>query len=50
MSIQVACDLGPARGATVAFADIDAPPVHVAIDADVDALLAEILARLLRLG
>jgi pyrimidine-specific ribonucleoside hydrolase len=50
MSIQVACDLGPARGATVAFADIDAPPVHVAIDADVDALLAEILGRLLRLS
>jgi pyrimidine-specific ribonucleoside hydrolase len=48
--IQVACDLGPARGATVAVADIDAPPVHVALDADADAVLAEILARLLRLS
>ncbi|WP_308282550.1 nucleoside hydrolase [Pseudonocardia nigra] len=42
--IAVACDLGPARGATVAVPD--GPPVHVALDADTGAVLAEVLARL----
>ena len=46
--IQVACDLGPARGATVAGGP--GPAVNVALDADIDALLAQILARLSRLG
>lgn len=50
MPIRVACDLGPARGATVAVPDDPGPPVHVALDADPDAVLAEILARLRELG
>jgi pyrimidine-specific ribonucleoside hydrolase len=47
MPIEVACDLGPARGATVAVAG-DGAAVHVALDADTDAVLAEILERLRR--
>lgn len=44
MHIEVACDLGPARGATV---PTDGEPlVSVATDVDPDAVLAEILARL----
>lgn len=50
LPIHVACDLGPARGATVAVPDVGGEPVHVALDADPEAVLAEILARLLRLG
>jgi pyrimidine-specific ribonucleoside hydrolase len=50
MPIQVACDLGPARGATVAEPGAHGAPVHVALDADPDPVLAEILARLLRLS
>jgi pyrimidine-specific ribonucleoside hydrolase len=50
MPMQVACDLGPARGATVAVPGADGAPVHVALDADPNPVLAEILARLLRLG
>lgn len=42
--MAVACDLGPARGATVGVPD--GPPVAVALDADPDAVLAEILRRL----
>jgi pyrimidine-specific ribonucleoside hydrolase len=49
MPIEVACDLGPARGATVPVPDGGGPPVHVALDADTDAVLAEILLRLQRL-
>lgn len=45
--LAVACDLGPARGATVPVPD--GPPVAVATDADVDAVLGEVLARLGRL-
>ncbi len=48
--IEVACDLGPARGATVAMPQGSGPPVQVALDADTDAVLAEILTRLRRLG
>ncbi len=47
MSVQVACDLGPARGATVA--GCEGPPVAVALDADVDAVLAAVLERIGRL-
>ncbi len=50
MPIRVACDLGPARGATVAVPGDPGPPVQVALDADPDAVLAEILARLRALG
>jgi pyrimidine-specific ribonucleoside hydrolase len=50
MSVAVACDLGPARGATVAMPRGSGPPVQVALDADTDAVLAEILTRLRRLG
>ncbi|NMI00706.1 nucleoside hydrolase [Pseudonocardia acidicola] len=48
LPIRVACDLGPARGATVADRRPDAagPPVHVALDADTDAVLAEMARRL----
>lgn len=46
MPLQVACDLGPARGATVRTCGEALPPVHVAIDADHGAVLAEILRRL----
>jgi pyrimidine-specific ribonucleoside hydrolase len=49
MPLAVACDLGPARGATVAMRGEPGPQVHVALDADVDAVLTEILARLRRL-
>jgi pyrimidine-specific ribonucleoside hydrolase len=48
--IEVACDLGPARGATVAMPEGSGPPVQVALDADTDAVLAEILKRLHRLN
>ncbi|WP_232664245.1 nucleoside hydrolase [Pseudonocardia sp. TRM90224] len=48
MAIRVACDLGPARGATVAGGA--GPHVGVALDADTDAVLAEILTRLRTLG
>jgi pyrimidine-specific ribonucleoside hydrolase len=49
MPIEVACDLGPARGATVAVGG-EGAPVHVALDADADAVLGAILERLRRLG
>jgi pyrimidine-specific ribonucleoside hydrolase len=42
--VRVACDLGPARGVTVAGGA--GPPVQVARDCDAPAVLAEILARL----
>jgi pyrimidine-specific ribonucleoside hydrolase len=48
--IEVACDLGPARGATVAVAPGTGPAVQVAVDADADAVLKGILDRLSRLG
>ncbi len=48
--VAVACDLGPARGATVGMAEGSGPPVQVALDADTDKVLAEILERLRRLG
>jgi inosine-uridine nucleoside N-ribohydrolase len=48
--MAVACDLGPARGATVGMPEGSGPPVHVALDADTDKVLAEILERLRRLG
>ncbi|HLU56606.1 MAG TPA: nucleoside hydrolase [Pseudonocardia sp.] len=48
--VSVACDLGPARGATVGMPEGSGPPVQVALDADTDAVLAEILERLRRLG
>jgi pyrimidine-specific ribonucleoside hydrolase len=53
--VAVACDLGPARGAsrggaTVGMPDGSGPPVQVALDADTDKVLAEILDRLRRLG
>ncbi len=48
--IEVACDLGPARGATVAMPQGSGPAVQVALDADTDAVLAEILTRLRTLG
>jgi pyrimidine-specific ribonucleoside hydrolase len=50
MPIEVACDLGPARGATVAMPPGSGPDVQVALDAGTDAVLAEILERLRRLG
>jgi len=55
LPIRVACDLGPARGATVPDRSPTtgsapqlpaAPPVHVALDADVAEVLADIAARL----
>ena len=46
MPIRVACDLGPARGATVPVPGGPGPAVAVAVDADVPAVLGEILARL----
>ncbi|GAA1861773.1 nucleoside hydrolase [Pseudonocardia ailaonensis] len=48
LPIQVACDLGPARGATVPNrrADAAGPPVHVALDADIPAVLDDIATRL----
>lgn len=50
MPLQVACDLGPARGATVRVGGVNdaapGPPVDVALDADPRAVLAEILRRL----
>jgi pyrimidine-specific ribonucleoside hydrolase len=48
--IAVACDLGPARGATVGMPAGSGQPVEVALDADTDGVLAEILERLRRLG
>jgi pyrimidine-specific ribonucleoside hydrolase len=48
--IEVACDLGPARGATVAMPLGSGPAVQVALDADTDAVLTEILTRLHRLN
>jgi len=50
MPVQVACDLGPARGATVAMPPGSGPDVQVALDADTEAVPAEILQRLSRLG
>jgi pyrimidine-specific ribonucleoside hydrolase len=50
MPMAVACDLGPARGATVGMPGGSGPQVHVALDADTDKVLAEILERLRRLG
>ena len=49
MPIAVACDLGPARGATVGMPPGSGPSVQVALDADTDAVLTEILDRLRRL-
>ncbi|MHA6617074.1 nucleoside hydrolase [Pseudonocardia sp. DLS-67] len=48
--MAVACDLGPARGATVGMPAGSGAPVQVAMDADTDKVLAEILERLRRLG
>jgi pyrimidine-specific ribonucleoside hydrolase len=48
MRVDVACDLGPARGATVPSGG--EPTVAVATDVDPDAVLAEILRRLRTLG
>jgi pyrimidine-specific ribonucleoside hydrolase len=48
--IAVACDLGPARGATVGMPDGSGPPVQVALDAETEKVLTEILDRLRRLG
>lgn len=52
LPVQVACDFGVARGATVVDRRAAAvgPPVGIALDADVDAVLAEILARVRLLG
>jgi pyrimidine-specific ribonucleoside hydrolase len=50
MPVSVACDLGPARGATVGMRDGTGPRVQVALDADTDEVLTEILERLRRLG
>lgn len=49
LPVQVSCDLGPARGATVADhgPDLSTPPVQVALDADVPATLDAVLSRLL---
>jgi pyrimidine-specific ribonucleoside hydrolase len=48
LPVRVACDHGPARGATVPDGRPDAPgpKIHVALDADVDAVLEEIACRL----
>jgi pyrimidine-specific ribonucleoside hydrolase len=48
MPVAVATDLGPARGATVPVPD--GPPVAVALDADVDAVLDAVLERVSSLG
>lgn len=50
LPIRVECGLGPARGATVPDRrpDADGPAVHVALEADTAAVLAEILVRLRR--
>ncbi|WP_300010641.1 nucleoside hydrolase [Pseudonocardia sp.] len=52
MAVRVACDLGPARGATVPARRPapEGPPVQVAHDADMDAVLAGVLERVGRLG
>lgn len=52
MPVQVACDQGPARGMTIPDRRPGAvgPPVHVALDADTDGVLAEILDRVRGLG
>ena len=52
MPVAVGTDFGPARGATMADRrpGAEGVPVHVALDADVDAVLAEILERVSRLG
>jgi pyrimidine-specific ribonucleoside hydrolase len=52
MPVSVACDLGPARGMLVPDQRPDAvgPRVDVALDADLGRVLAEILARVRRLG
>lgn len=52
MPVRVACDLGPARGATIPDRRLAATgvPVEVALDADVDAVLAAVLTRVRRLG
>ncbi len=52
MPVRVACDPGPARGVTIADRRPGAagPQVHVALDTDTDAVLAEILGRVRRLG
>ena len=49
MPVETACDLGPARGATVAVQG-EGAAVHVALDADPDAVLGEILKRVRTLG
>lgn len=46
MPLQVACDLGPARGAMVRAPEGSGPLVDVAVDTDPHAVLAEILRRL----
>lgn len=52
MPLRVACDLGPARGMTIPDRRPGATgaPVHVALDADTDAVLVEILDRVRGLG
>ncbi|MHA6627601.1 nucleoside hydrolase [Pseudonocardia sichuanensis] len=50
LPVEVACDLGPARGATVAMPPGSGPDVQVALDADTDEVLSEILERLSRLN
>lgn len=49
LPVAVSCDLGPARGATVAdrAADAEGPRVQVALDADVPATLQAVRTRLL---
>lgn len=48
LPLRVACDLGPARGATVVDRrpEPTGPPVAVALEADVTAVLEEVLTRL----
>ena len=50
ISLQVSCDLGPARGATVPdhgrTGGAQSPPVDVALDADIPAVLDAVLTRL----
>jgi pyrimidine-specific ribonucleoside hydrolase len=52
MPVRVACDLGPARGMTIPDRrqGAEGPPVHVALDADTDGVLAAILDRVRRMG
>jgi pyrimidine-specific ribonucleoside hydrolase len=52
LPVNVACNLGPARGMTEADRHPDAPgpPVHLALDADIPAVLSETLRRLVTLG